>query len=335
MVAAKILKDRKFSQNFCGIFLLSDGQDSGAFEQTQEILERMGLGRAEKTSSCFSICSFGYGIDHDPKLMRDLAGIRDGSFYFINDVEQVKQSFLDAVGGLQSVIAANVEIIVNLKQHQLDQSKLKFSKTFGNQFSEKRDQTLKVNLAQLRSGCRRDFVFTVEIPEDRVPESFDFKLEGDMSCNALFLKKGSASSQLKKINDIKVACCSITENLPLIINPEVLEQLVRVEGAEAMERAIDLLESGNLEEGEGILNSVIEEIELRPDLGTQANETKKMILRGLQETRGTLKRNIIDKKDLGLIRENGAAHMDQNTSANNKVYSNGTIKKKLDILNKK
>ena len=31
--------------------------------------------------------TFGYGSDHDPKLMTKLCNLRNGSFYFVNDVK--------------------------------------------------------------------------------------------------------------------------------------------------------------------------------------------------------------------------------------------------------
>ena len=34
-------------------------------------------------TSFFTLHTFGFGKDHDPKLMKTIADLRDGSFYFI------------------------------------------------------------------------------------------------------------------------------------------------------------------------------------------------------------------------------------------------------------
>jgi len=53
----------------------------------------------------FTINTFGYGKDHDAQLMDNLAKLGDGTFYFIEKVDDVGECFADCVGGLISVIA--------------------------------------------------------------------------------------------------------------------------------------------------------------------------------------------------------------------------------------
>lgn len=51
------------------------------------------------------INTFGFGADHDPKLMNDISKLRDGSFYYINQLSTVDEAFVNALGGLISVVA--------------------------------------------------------------------------------------------------------------------------------------------------------------------------------------------------------------------------------------
>ena len=60
----------------------------------------------------FTINTFGYGSDHDAYLMDDLAKLKDGTFYFIEQVDDVGECFADCVGGLISVIAKDAVISV-------------------------------------------------------------------------------------------------------------------------------------------------------------------------------------------------------------------------------
>ena len=70
----------------------------------------------------FTLHTFGFGTDvnffifivitkkkkkkkHDPELMRDLAKIKDGNFYYIENLKAVDSCFLDALGGLVSLVS--------------------------------------------------------------------------------------------------------------------------------------------------------------------------------------------------------------------------------------
>ena len=54
---------------------------------------------------CFTIHTFGFGNDHDPNLMTDICNLRDGNFYFIEDLDKLTENFVDALGGLFSIVA--------------------------------------------------------------------------------------------------------------------------------------------------------------------------------------------------------------------------------------
>ena len=58
----------------------------------------------------FTIHTFGYGEDHDSKLMIDLAKMRDGSYHYISKFEVLKESIASCLGGLFTVIASRIDI---------------------------------------------------------------------------------------------------------------------------------------------------------------------------------------------------------------------------------
>jgi hypothetical protein len=53
----------------------------------------------------YTISSFGYGNDHDPELMNNISKLKDGKFYFVEKLDKVDEMFIDAIGGLFSVVA--------------------------------------------------------------------------------------------------------------------------------------------------------------------------------------------------------------------------------------
>ena len=62
----------------------------------------------------FTLNTFGYGYDHDPKIMNKLANLRDGSFFVVEDYNKVGEYFVTVLGGCISMISKNAELNVKL-----------------------------------------------------------------------------------------------------------------------------------------------------------------------------------------------------------------------------
>lgn len=92
----KVLKGRKERNPVTSMFLLSDGLDGGAEKKVEKLLS--------KCQESFTINTFGFGNDHDSKMMSDISRFKDGSFFFIEKLDQVDEAFVSALGGLLSVL---------------------------------------------------------------------------------------------------------------------------------------------------------------------------------------------------------------------------------------
>ena len=141
-----------------GVILLSDGMDNnlGEFELAKGLRE---LTKGKNLR--FTLHTFGYGLDHDPLTMTKLANLRDGSFYFVEELTKVKAYFVNVLGGCMSVISNKVVIKVK--------AEFTLSKVFGLEdlysytLEEKYFET---ELLQLISGKEYTYVFEMEIPDD-------------------------------------------------------------------------------------------------------------------------------------------------------------------------
>jgi hypothetical protein len=60
----------------------------------------------------FTIKTFGFGRDVCPKIMSEIAHMKEGQFYFVPDLDKIDECFVEALGGLVSVVANNVRIFV-------------------------------------------------------------------------------------------------------------------------------------------------------------------------------------------------------------------------------
>ena len=76
--AIKTIKNRKTKNEVTSIFLLSDGQDSNATKNVEKLL-------GEHQTEPYSIHSFGFGDDHDEKIMTKISQLKNGGFYYIKE----------------------------------------------------------------------------------------------------------------------------------------------------------------------------------------------------------------------------------------------------------
>lgn len=61
----------------------------------------------------FTINTFGFGRDHDSKLMTALCNLGKGSFYFVQNITLLDEYFADALGSLISVVGTDITIKAN------------------------------------------------------------------------------------------------------------------------------------------------------------------------------------------------------------------------------
>ena len=95
--------------------------------------------------------------------MSEIANLRDGNFYFIEDVTKLDECFVDALGSLFSIVVQNVSITMELVQtHPL--IKPECHQTFGNMWIKKAELIYQINIPQLMSGVSKDFMMGLLIP---------------------------------------------------------------------------------------------------------------------------------------------------------------------------
>jgi len=71
------------------------------------------LARPEnKDIGSFSLHSFGFGNDHDENLMTKVCSIKDGNFYFISKLSTLDEAFCNALGGIITQAATDIDITV-------------------------------------------------------------------------------------------------------------------------------------------------------------------------------------------------------------------------------
>ena len=164
--AVDILKEEQKQNNkerVSSVILLSDGCDNHYNDvQLADSLKKMTKG----FELSFTLHTFGYGYNYDIKIMKKLAGIRDGSFYFVENYNKVSQYFASVLGGCISVIPKKSELNVKLLKNNC-----KIVKILGEEYLYEyklNDDNLKTTLLQIIYGKEYSFVLEIKIDENDI-----------------------------------------------------------------------------------------------------------------------------------------------------------------------
>jgi len=104
--ALEVAERRRHRNPVSAILLLTDGQDGSSRHRIGPLVTRA------QRAGC-SLYAFGFGVDHDAQLLSDVAERAQTPFTFVEDVDQIGAAFAGAIGGLSSVAAQRVEVILN------------------------------------------------------------------------------------------------------------------------------------------------------------------------------------------------------------------------------
>ena len=248
-VAVDILKNEKKrpkeneEERSSSIILLSDGCDN--YMDDIQLGEKLkSLTKGENLS--FTLNTFGYGYDHDPKIMNKLANLRDGSFFLVEDYNKVGEYFVSVLGGCISMISKNAQLDVKLINE-----KCKIVKIFGanNLYShDLKDFLFTTKMLQFITGKDYTFVFEIEIDESSVKPGDNL-----LDINFIYddiIKKEKITINAKynyEIKDLNFAKAN--------------EEYIRSQTYDVLERALKLREQNNIKEGQKILKEMREWLE--------------------------------------------------------------------------
>mmetsp|Transcript_24245 Transcript_24245/g.49104 ORF Transcript_24245/g.49104 Transcript_24245/m.49104 type:complete len:567 (+) Transcript_24245:1-1701(+) len=91
------------------IFLFTDGLANEGVTSQEKLVGTLGKLLAN-ASHKVRVCTFGFGDDHSPELLGELARAGGGTYYYIEKEDGIATAFGDALGGLLSVAAQNVTL---------------------------------------------------------------------------------------------------------------------------------------------------------------------------------------------------------------------------------
>jgi len=103
-----VLNSRREVNGGTCVFLLTDGQDNSNKRGCISLASKM----KEKG---FSLMVFGFGSDHDSRLMGDIANAGEGDFTYVDTPDTIIDAFGGAIGSQQGTSIKDVKVVLNIE----------------------------------------------------------------------------------------------------------------------------------------------------------------------------------------------------------------------------
>lgn len=245
----QILQQRRTRNPASCMFLLTDGQDGSNLEQKKQLARTM---RAQGTS----LFVFGFGNDHDSAHLLDITNAGEGSFIFIETNDTVIDAFGGAIGSQQGQLLRNIQV-----QFQMASPNIIIESVLAGSYPQQVDTTTRrsghVRFADLYGGEKRDFLLQLRLPEIPSPaERYEI-----VSVRAQYQKYGddttviTTNPQTATIARVNQLAATRTRN------PEVDEQVQRLEVTASIQQAVAAADRGDYKNGKENLERMKKQIE--------------------------------------------------------------------------
>ena len=190
----------------------------------------------------FTLNTFGYGDDHDSKVMNKLASIRDGPFFYVDNYRKITEYFVSILGGCISVISKKVDL--NL---QLLNKNCKIMKVFGkdNLYSHE-NNNLYFKTTMLQFMCGKEYTFVLEILLD----------EKNIKINDEILKVEIIYEDISQNNKKVKKEKKYIYNLKDLQYSKANEEYIRVYVYDTLDKALKLKERHQDEQGKLLLDKL-------------------------------------------------------------------------------
>eukprot|EP00762_Andalucia_godoyi_P007499 ANDGO_07822.mRNA.1 Uncharacterized protein YfbK len=231
----------KTGQNRVGsVFLFTDGQANVGLRSLQEIKPVL-YGMLKNGTS---VMTFGFGSDHEAALLKGIAEVSKGLYYFLSKAEDIPVAFADCMGGLLSVVAQNISLSVETVDEDVEILRI-MTKFSTQQLREK--HAFKVTMQDIYAGESKNILVRVKLPKRSCSIQQDPVLNVSISYIDVLTPAQREQSVVLKVDrgDIMDA-----------VNVAVDEQTNRFMVAEGLETANQLGDRGNLADAKDHLQKI-------------------------------------------------------------------------------
>jgi len=240
------------------ILLFTDGLANQGITKTEEIIKALEGILISIKRSC-TIFTFGYGSDHDANMLKEISKIGKGIYYYIEKADDIPESFADCIGGLLSVVAQNISMIVE------PLNSIKISEIFTHYKNTQDGNRYTINFGDLYSEEKRNILFKASLPE--LAASLDSFELIKFTLNYFNVLTSTLESVTSTLN---IRRPEITPNQE--VDPLLDEQRNRLETAQIIKQAKIIADKGELENARSSISEVILKIKKSPSCDTEVSK---------------------------------------------------------------
>jgi len=229
--ALAVLEQRRQRNKISAMLLLTDGNDPSTSSRVPALLKRASEVRS-------ALYAFGFGDDHDAALLSEIAEQARTPFTFVEDAMNLQECFAGAVSGLSSIVAQNVELLLECHVPL---------KSLHTPFAVRRDGEMKatITIPDVFAEERRDILVELALPA-----SADISTLLDASLRYTDLRR----SIVVQTPVVGMEITRVEEPQPeMEPDEEVSAQRERVEVTRALQQAAQQGDAGQFEGAQGVL----------------------------------------------------------------------------------
>jgi len=218
------------------VILMSDGLANRGLTDTKAISKR-----AQQTSQRgVTTTTMGVGTDYNEDLMTSLADHAGGNYYFIQESKQIAHVFKEELRKMFATVAQNTVVTFTLEDG------IDLKELYGYTFTRQNGQVT-VALSDIFGGQKRSILLALEVPCMR---------SGKLALSQVSLQFDDVNAGLKPQNTQVSVGVTVTKDAALVEstrNRGVEERVGEVQVAQAVEKAADLVKSGNYQAAKRVL----------------------------------------------------------------------------------
>jgi hypothetical protein len=175
-IGLDVVLQRKARNPISGMILVSDAADSTRRAQMDLV-----LARAEAAN--VAIHSFGYGRSHDPASLWLMSNHTSGTYTFVKDWYDLRDSVAGCVGGMMSIGLLNMKLHMKI----VDGNRFRIRKVSGGPSSilASDGQNVDVDVGELRYGERKEMLIELELDNSDVKQKMARSSNGTYNSRSL------------------------------------------------------------------------------------------------------------------------------------------------------
>jgi len=233
-----VLEARRSRNQIGSLFLLTDGQDGSCLQYVPALIEKA------RAIGC-SIYTFGFGNDHDTRVMNAFAEAAGTPFTFIEQLDAVRDAFAGATSGLMSINAQQVDLRLTAvgEGARIKRVHTHFANTVADDGS-----SATVQIPDMFAGEQRNVLVELSLPAVSAVQ------------HATVLSVNSSYKDLKQRALVHAPPCTMeltrsAEQDAAEPEPEVTVQRQRVQTTNTLEQAVRLGDEGRFEEAQQLIET--------------------------------------------------------------------------------